>query len=231
MIKPKRTSVFIALLLTLILQACANARLDTPTAPPTALTVEPVSTETFTPPLATSTEPAATKVSVTATQPLKITITAVKGNLFIRRGPDMAFNPVGVLYKGTTVDVIGRDVLSRWAQINIPNSNATGWVSLQTSFSKVDGDIQSFQAFTPTEWPVAAYLRNCTHHQMYIMPGAITLPSSFFTPDNEIWLYPGHYQVFDSDMSSLPEVMKFDIREGQEVEIRNDGTGEHRKCP
>ncbi|MFN8412703.1 MAG: SH3 domain-containing protein [Anaerolineales bacterium] len=227
----KRKSVFSLMFVALIFQACANAQMiSTPTATPTA---ESTATEIVAQPSATATptQVRPTETLATSASNLKITLTAIKGNLFIRRGPDMAFNPIGVLYENTKVKVVGRDVLLRWAQIEIPDSQDTGWVSLQTKYSKVDGDIQSLPDFIPTEWPVPAYLRNCTHHQMYIMPGAITLPSSFRAPDNEIWLYPGHYSVFDFDMPDLPEVMKFDIREGQEVEIQDDGTGEHRICP
>jgi hypothetical protein len=122
-------------------------------------------------------------------------------------------------------------VLTKWAQIAIPNSDKTGWVSLLTEYSKVDGDIDLLPGFTFTEWPVIAYLRNCTHHQMYILPVEITVPSSYGTPENEIWLNPGHYTALDLDLPDTPEVKSFDIREGQVIEIVEDGTGEHRKCP
>jgi hypothetical protein len=62
------------------------------------------------------------------------------------------------------------------------------------------------------------------------MPGEITLPSSYQEPENEIWLNPGHYTVYDLEVPDLPEVKSFDIREGQEIEIIDDGAGEHRKC-
>jgi len=148
---------------------------------------------------------------------------AVKGNLFIRRGPDMAFNPVGVLYEGTSAVVIAQDMLSDWVQIEIPDSTGTGWVSVQTRYSAVNGDLDSLPGFTPTEWPIAAYLRNCTHHRMYILPGEIILPSYYERPENEVWLYPGRYTVYDLDVPDEPVVMDVDMREGVDVEVKVDG--------
>jgi hypothetical protein len=66
---------------------------------------------------------------------------------------------------------------------------------------------------------------------MYILPSEIILPSSFEFPDNEVWIYPGAYTVLDIDVPGDPEVAEFSIKEGGVVEIRDDGLGEHRKCP
>ena len=228
----KQRSASILLLFGFLLQACLPARLDAPPALPTVREIESASTEERTEPPATSTATATeTVISPTETSIPKVSISAVKGNIFIRRGSDMAFNPIGVLYKNTSAEVVARDVLSNWVQIIIPNSDKMGWVSIQTDYSKVDGDLKSLPEFTPTDWPIAAYLRNCTHHQMYIMPGEIVLPSSFGYPENETWIYPGSYSVYDIDVPGEPEVLQFDIREGVTVEILDDGLGEHRKCP
>lgn len=226
-------NIFSALLLTVMLQACAGLQLDSVPALPTPRAIETVS-QTESDPTITSTEtliPTVTLQPVTPTTVLaKVTITAVKGNLNIRRGPDVAFNPIAVLYKGTSAKVIAHDVLTKWAQVEIPGSDKTGWVSLLTDYSSVEGDLASLPGFTPTDWPVIAYLINCTHHEMFIMPGEITLPSAYGVPENEIWLNPGHYTVYDLEVPDLPEVKSFDIREGQEIEIIDDGSGEHRKC-
>jgi hypothetical protein len=160
-----------------------------------------------------------------------VTLNVVKGNLFIRRGPGMAYNPVGVLYKNTSTKVIARDILSDWAQIKIPNSSETGWVSIQTDYSQIEGSLKDLPEFTTTEWPQAAYLRNCTNHRMYVMPGEVVLPPVFQFPNNEIWIYPGKYIVYDIDVSGDPEVAQIDIREGSSVEVLDDGLGGHRKCP
>jgi hypothetical protein len=210
--------------------------MDVPSALPAVQDVSTVVTEPLVEIGATSptnfgtSTPGATEITSTQTILPQLTITAVKGNLFIRRGPDMAFNPIGVLYKNSTAVVIGRDVLSKWVQIIIPDSKNTGWVSVQTDYSNVVGDLSLLPDFTPTEWPVPAYIRNCTQHQMYILPGEITLPSSYEAPDNEIWLYPGRYTVYDLDLPDIPAVLDVDMREGVSVDIKMDGLGEHRKC-
>lgn len=224
-----------ALLFIFLAQACVQFKADAPT--PTARdTKAPASEEQVSlpsTPTATieSAVPTKTEIPSTVTSIPNVTITVVKGNLFIRRGPDMAFNPVGVLYKDTSAKVVARDVLSDWVQIQLPNSDETGWVSVQTEYSQVEGDLESLPEYTPTVWPVAAYLLNCTHHSMYILPGEIVIPSSYEYPDNEIWIYPGTYTVHDMDVSGDPEVMDFTIKEGQSIEIRWDGSGEKRKCP
>jgi hypothetical protein len=238
MIKPlqKYRSVSSVLLFVLLTQACAQVRLDAPPALPTARDIEPITTEERTDPRATSTAQVeittATEIIPTPTSSLpKVTISAVKGNIFIRRGPDMAFNPIGVLYKDTSAKVIARDVLSKWVQIEIPNSDQTGWVSIQTQYSQINGEIKYLPEYTPAEWPVAAYLRNCTYHQMYVMPSEIVIPSYLQYPDNEIWVYPGSYTVYDIDVPGDPEVDQIAVKEGSDIEIHYDGLGGHRKCP
>lgn len=229
----QRRILVVALLVVVFSQACARSRLGAPAMLPAVHDIEPLGIE--------EQSPATVKIDTLAPIPIKrsptppslahVTVTAVNGNLFIRRGPDMAYNPVAVLYEGARAVAIARDVLSGWLQIVIPNSDATGWVSVQTDYSSVEGDVESLADFTPIDWPVAGYLRNCSHHEMYILPGEIRLPSSLGYPENEIWLYPGRYTVYDLDVANDPDVMNVDIREGSEIEILVDGLGEHRKCP
>jgi len=229
----KQRSRFTILLCVTLLQACVQVRLDTPAALPTAQNIEKIAAEDQ----ATSTTqiemPSATPTEIFPTPTLlpKVKISAIKGNLFIRRGPDLAYNPIGVLYKDTSAPVLKRDILSKWLQIVIPNSDKMGWVSIQTNYSNVVGEVKDLPEFTPTDWPVPAYLRNCTHHQMYILPSEIILPSSYQTPENEVWLYPGSYSVQDLDVPGEPNVLDVNIREGTTVDIHDDGLGEHRKCP
>ena len=162
--------ILTATLTIMLLQACMQVRVDAPPALPTpqdietvAISEQPAATATSTP---TTVPATATEISPTATTQPRVVISAVKGNIFIRRGPDMAFNPIGVLYKDTSAPVIARDVLSNWVQIVIPNSDQKGWISIQTQYSKVDGDLKTLPEFTTTEWTTPAYLRNCTHQQM-----------------------------------------------------------------
>ncbi len=227
---------FAALLLVVLLPACVRARPGAVPALPPVQDIETVTTEevdSFVSPtkIVETFTPIPTKISSTPTSLPNVTVTAIKGNLFIRRGPDLAYNPTGILYKDTSAKAIARDVLSDWVEIMIPGSQNTGWVSIQTQYSKVDGDIAALPGFTPKDWPLAAYLRNCTHHEMYILPGEITLPSYLAAPENETWLYPGRYTIYDLEVADVPEVAEVDIREGSDVEIQLDGLGEARKCP
>ncbi|MCE9645302.1 MAG: SH3 domain-containing protein [Chloroflexi bacterium] len=228
---------FILLLIVVLTQACMRFRLDAPASVPTPRNIEPTAIETrvesisTVPAVPTETPLVVTQDSgPTATELPGVTIQVVKGNIFIRRGPGLAYNPIGVLYKNTETKVIARDVLNRWVQVVIPNSDMTGWVSIQTEYSKLNGELDSLPDIIQTEWPIPAYLRNCTHHDMYIMPGEITLPSLLMYPDNEVWLNPGSYTVQDLLVPGKPEVLDFEIREGMKIDINNDGAGEHRKC-
>ena len=163
----------------------------------------------------------------------QVTVTADDGNLFIRRGPHLAFNPIGVLYEGTTVTAVGRDILSRWLQIGQPTQAVPmGWISIQTRYSKVFGEIESLPVIDTTDWPIGAFIRNCTHHQMMAQPGDFFLPSSYEFPDNEVSVFPGIYSVFDLDVPGDPVLIgEVELREGLDVDIREYADGERRKCP
>ncbi len=161
-----------------------------------------------------------------------VKITAVKGNLYIRRGPDLGFNPIAALMEGQSAVAIARDVLAKWVKIPIPgSSNQMGWISIQSSYSEVSGDVMSLPELAPTEWPVAAFLRNCTLHQMEVDPLGITLPAVTQFPNNEMPFNPGTYTVIDLDVSGHPLVLKVELREGSYVDIRVDGNGDKKKCP
>lgn len=235
MFKPlqkQRRNLFV-LLFVIILNSCMQVRLDAPPALPTTQDIEKISNEMpdTTTPQTKSPTPTGTEILPTPTSTPQVTLKAINGNVFIRRGPHMAYNPIDVLYKDTSVQAIARDVLSKWVQIIIPKSNKTGWISVQTEYTQLTGDLNSLPEITPTDWPIPAYLRNCTHHQMYIMPSEIVLPSTYGQPENEIWVYPGFYTAYDLDVPGEPEVFQADIREGMTAEILDDGLGEHRKCP
>jgi len=238
----KHGRTIILLLVIFLNQSCSLGKLNT-TLPalPTARDIESFTTGTQAVDSSTPTQRPTAEVSVptqtetlstaTATPP-KVTISAVKGNLFIRRGPDMAFNPIGVLYKDMSAEVIARDILSKWVQIKIPDSEQTGWASIQTKYSQIKGDISALPEFTTTEWPVPAYVRNCTYHRMYILPTQIYLTSSLGYPENEVWLYPGTYTIYDLDVPGDPiELLQVEIREGSNVEVREDALGDRHHCP
>jgi hypothetical protein len=66
---------------------------------------------------------------------------------------------------------------------------------------------------------------------MLVQPGDISIPSYLFYPENEVWIFPGSYTVYDAFLPDTPEVMIVEMREGVEVEILVNGLGEKHKCP
>ncbi len=162
----------------------------------------------------------------------RITITATGGNLFIRRGPDLAFNPVGSLLQGQSASALARDVLSEWVEVPLPGKpDQTGWISVQTKFTTISGDLASLPELQIDYWPVGASIRNCTLHQMLITPGNIVLPSLVNFPANDVRVNPGVYVVVDTDVDGYPQVLKVEISEGSAVDVRVDGNGDRKKCP
>jgi hypothetical protein len=186
------------------------------TAPVTTATASVVPTATFLP----------------TQTPKVVTVAATKGNLFIRRGPDLGFNPIAVLREGQSARALSRDVLSNWLQIPIPDQpDKTGWVSIQTHYSVVSGDVMDLPEFTQTYWPAAASLRNCTHHQMQADPAGIVLPPVDQFPENEVQMNPGTYAIRDIDVDHSPVVAEVVLQEGSAIDIRTDGDGVRKKCP
>lgn len=162
----------------------------------------------------------------------RVDVTAAKGNLFIRRGPDLAFNPIGALLQGQSARALARDVLSEWLQIRLPDQpSQTGWVSIQSQFTRVDGDVMRLPEVQPDYWPVGASVRNCTLHQMLLNPGNITLPSVINFPFNDVMVNPGTYTVIDTDIDTYPSVARIQVQEGSAIDIRVDGNGDKKKCP
>lgn len=162
-----------------------------------------------------------------------LTITAVGGNLYIRRGPDMAYNRIGVLKKGESAEVIAQDVLSKWVQINIPNSELTGWVSLMTNYSEITGDLKTLPNFTFTDYPVAAYIKNCTEHLILVQPGEYYLENLFTNAQylNEVRVDAGVYTIYDMSLPDEPKIQIVDMQEGETAYITVNGLGESHKCP
>jgi hypothetical protein len=235
-IQKYRRVLFALLFVMLSTQSCVQVRVKPDPALPAAQEIESTATKEQSALPSTSTAqveiPTATAIISTPKPSLpNVTISAVKGNTFIRRGPDMAFNPIGVFYKDTSAKVMARDVLSNWVQIQIPNSDKTGWLYIESQFLLIKGEIKDLPEFTPTDWPVAAYVRNCTHHRMWVWPGETVIASSYSHPDNEAWINPGSYRVYDIDVAGDPEVAQITIKEGSVIEIHEDALGERRICP
>ena len=231
--------VLITLLLIVFTQGCVLMRAGTPPsvdAEPTSNLQATASSEASPSPTATPLSPLTvvpTATDILPTPQQSVTITAVDGNIFIRRGPGMQYNPVGILIKGTSAQVIAQDVLSDWVQINIPGQDTTGWVSIQTPYSKIDGDLSQLPDFTFTEWPAPAYIKNCTEHDMFITPGNTYLPSLYMNAQylNEVQVDPGTYVAYDMFYPEEPEAQTLEIHEGMTGYITINGVGEGHKCP
>ena len=233
--------VLIALLLIVFTQGCI---LTGGSMPSTSDVVEPTwtsqanaaSLNTPIPSTATPLPPPTVAPTATVILPTplpSVNITAVDGNLFIRRGPGMPYNPIGFLRKGVSAQVLAVDVLSNWAQINVPDMDTTGWVYLHTPYSKIDGDLSQLPDFTFTEWPAPAYIKNCTEHDMLIGPNEIYLYSLWTNSKylNEEQFDPGVYEVYDLFVPGEPLVQTIDLQEGETFYITLNGLGVEHHCP
>jgi hypothetical protein len=221
--------------LSILMQACVRTSIRIPPTAPAPTESDIVSTlvasqQVGSPVLGrirTATPPVASTATLS-----RVVVVAAKGNLFIRRGPNVAFNPISALLEGGSATASGRDVLGDWLEIQVPGSaERTGWISIQTDFTSVQGNVRSLPEIEPTDWPIPAYLRNCTYHQMSVDPGGIVLPSVDNFPDNDLRINPGSYTVRDTDVDAYPEVLRVDIKEGSAIDVQVDGTGEKKKCP
>ncbi len=161
-----------------------------------------------------------------------VVVTAIKGNVFIRRGPDFAFDSIGVLMKGQSATALARDVLAEWLEILLPGaSNTKGWISIQSQFTSVTGDVMTLPELQPDYWPVGATVRNCTYHEMQLTPGGIVIPSVLSFPYNDVRVNPGVYTVIDTTLDTYPSVEKIEVKEGSAIDIHVDGLGNKRTCP
>jgi len=203
-------------------------------------TPAPVSTLANVPPpvsiLPATSTPIASPVTIIlpTMEKVEFRITATNGNLAILRGPGLAYNSVGALMEGESAIALARDVAAEWVEIAVPSKpGRTGWISLQTEYSVIHGNVMGLPAKVMTDKAVPAYVRNCTKHAMVIQPGDILIPSAVSSPGNEVALNPGIYVAHDLDMmmNAFTAVMDIDLSEGQTVEIRVDGNGLYRKCP
>jgi len=144
------------------------------------------------------------------------------GNVFIRRGPGLAYNAVSYLQPGQTANAHGRNASTDWLYVERPDTpGAFGWVALGT-YASVEGDPLTLEvrAVEPAE---PAYLRNCTPHPMRILPGDFILAEQFNAPNNVHQVNPGTYEAYDQNQEGNPMVLNPTIREGQTVNIVTDG--------
>jgi len=209
---------------TLLPTQAATALPVSPTAPslPTPLppteSLPPAPTPSLAPSWTATLSPTAAPVTVSAT-----------GNLNVRRGPGVGYNPVGGLLKGETATATARDANGEWLYISLASSKP-GWVSILTKFSTVSGDVQSLPVMN-VDPPKPAYFRNCTFHPMLVKPAGITVPPQNESPQNKVQFNPGDYEVKDTSVAGEPTVMEATLFEGQTIDIRTDGIPNTYSCP
>ena len=243
-VKLKLQHLLILLILILFwLQACTPGDVQTVPAPVTKSSGE---IPTWTPRpqevtvLPTATKPASVAAAQTATQavtdtpppsrtPKVVAISIEGGNLNIRRGPSTDYNPLYILRDGETAIVVGRDRISRWILIEVPSvPGARGWVTTETEYTTVKGDVPSLP-FLKVEPASPAFIRNCTKHNLLVLPLEVILLDKFNEPYNEERFGPGIYEIYDLD-GPKGVLETVNLREGQTVDIRVDGLGEKSKC-
>jgi hypothetical protein len=162
--------------------------------------------------------------------PKVVSVRIEGGNLSVRRGPSLDYNYIGVLKNGETVIANGRDRVSRWIRIALPSKpEVDGWITTETKYTLVDGDIGNLP-YIPTEPARPAFIRNCTLHEMWILPADVFLLSIVDKPDNEERFPVGIYQVYDLENPENKPIEEINLSEGKTVEIRFDWEGERSKC-
>ncbi|MFL7868345.1 MAG: hypothetical protein AB8I58_05925 [Anaerolineales bacterium] len=195
----------------------------TMTALPTATQPAPVSA-------AHSATPTPTGLPASTPTPRQVTFSVEGGNLNVRRGPSVDYNYVGVLYDGDTTVAVGRDRISRWVLIELPDlPDVRGWVTTETDYSTVKGDVSALP-FVTVEPATPAYIRNCTKHEMRVYPGDVQLLTKYDEPYNEEQFGVGIYQVFDLENPKDEAIQTVNLSEGKTVDILYDWAGEKSKC-
>ena len=171
-------------------------------------------------------------VAVTMTPMVSVvTISAINGNLYIRRGSGSEFNPIDTLYQGQTVTAVGRDILNQWLYIPIPSQPGKfGWVSMLTVYSSISGRTMDLPVVT-SPLAVPAFIENCSLNNMIIQPLGVILPPGNQFPNNILQFDPGEYTIRNYDLVKNPEVVTIDLVEGETYPLTADGTVAHHKCP
>jgi len=172
-----------------------------------------------------------TKISITPTL-LLVTVTAINGNLYIRRGSGSDFNPISVLSQGQTVTASGRDILGEWLYIPIPSETGKfGWVSTLTIYSSVGGNIMDLPV-VDSDLAVPAFIQNCSTHNMIVQPVGVILPPGNQFPNNIVQFDPGEYTIHDYDSTNkYNQGVVIDLKEGEQFQITAMGTVAQHKCP
>ncbi|MBT3315442.1 MAG: hypothetical protein HN390_12615 [Anaerolineae bacterium] len=229
--------VVILMLAAFALQACAQFAVietDVPQASPApndTATWTPRPKEPTAPPTATKTPISNTPTPALAPTQAKETLFSVTGgNLNVRRGPDLAYNYLGVMYDGDEAVAIGRDRKGDWLLIELPSKpGVEGWVTTETEYSTVEGNIRSLP-IVEVEEALPAFIRNCTKHTILVQPVEIQLLDKYNEPDNVGHFDVATYQIYDVDISGNVRLEDVSLSEGRTVDIIYDGNGDKSKC-
>ena len=197
----------------------------TQTALPTETRTAPVSAAQSTTPTPTGTE-----LPVIVSTPNTVTFSVKGGNLSVRRGPSVDYNYIGAIYNGETTIAKGRDRISRWLLVEIPTKpGVEGWVTTETIYSSVQGDVGNLP-FVSVGPASPAYIRNCTNHELMVMPDEVTLLTPADDPYNEERFNPGRYKIYDLEDPKSSVLEEVDLSEGKTHDVRVDWAGEKSKC-
>jgi len=231
---------FLAFVLTVTTQACGVSQKPTSTVTETPRQTQSspvessnsfVSTADIQHGSLTETPTPTIDVTPSPTSPI-VTITVVNGDLSIRTGPDLSFDAIAKLKGGEIVTALARSIMDGWVQIQIPSQTGkTGWISIKTNYSIVNGNVLDLPRIDIVEWNVGSYLRNCTPHQVIVRPGDKILQPTGDSVENRVWFSPGSYSVYDLDVPGQPVVANLRVLEHSEYSIRKDGNGQRWDCP
>jgi len=225
-----------AIILTLgfLSQACSAEQQSAPAEVSNQLGIPATATETTPTPIPTiePMQPAATADDAAPVASSAIvTITAVEGDIAIRKGPDKTFDATTSLKNGETATVLARSIMDGWVQIEIPSqAGETGWISVESNYSIVSGNLLDLPRIDAVEWNVGSYLINCTPHKMLVKPGDVTIAPQGEAPNNRVWFPPGTYSVYDLDVTGEPVAANLTITEHREYHILKDGTRKQWTC-
>ena len=226
----------LVLVLILLSQGCARFQTPAPVsfALPQVTAIPSTESATMVPTLPSTPTPAPVLAEALSPTPTlaPVMVTAVDGDLAIRSGPDEVFDAIDSLHEGESASAIARSVLDGWVQIPIPSQpGKTGWVSIQTKYSSVSGNVLDLPLIRKVEWPTGAYLINCTSHQMWVEPGGTVVPPITDAPNNRVWFPPSPYKIYDMDVNGQPFVMGVYLNANSEVRIQIDGNRQRSYCP
>lgn len=119
---------------------------STPTpVPQTSATSTPLST-------ATPTVTAAAESATTSSGPLAIVEIET---LNVRSGPGIDYSRLGIVSRGETFMITGRDTSCSWVQITAP-SGLSAWVSAGPEYIRIDGDCSAVARVQPPATPTPA---------------------------------------------------------------------------